>query len=295
MSLLSREAVVKKRSFGFLDLPVDLRLMVYECLLYPDRHRIRIPHEKDLFDVTLISAAPIPPVHLACKTLYKEVVSCLPGKVQRMGLSRTAPRVIIEAGHLQALIAFVQQLLDILTSPTHKPWNSSIVHTEGGHEPYHCGSTFDRQFSTHFEALSAFCMNAKRHLSRTLGLSRSWWEQAEEILDPLHTQRYYKIQSPSEVVQRVAKQLAGLPDAKYTTLQILVFGEDRDGFSQFYFIREVQHKVDLMTHHFSDVRPPRVHVYTDGPTDDTEVQPYSSAWLCYRGELSREALAEEWI
>lgn len=87
--------------FRFLDLPLDLRLMVYEKFL--DRTWItltedRSPKLNSRPGLALVMQDSIPPIHLTCRSLLDEVVSFLKPLVSRSQIRSDVARIVFWGG-----------------------------------------------------------------------------------------------------------------------------------------------------------------------------------------------------
>jgi hypothetical protein len=89
--------------FPFLDLPKDLRLMIYDHFVTRSHHDISWTQEKETATMTLVTPNPISPLHLTCKALHAEVTPFLKAKIARMSLPRATPRLILYPQALRAL------------------------------------------------------------------------------------------------------------------------------------------------------------------------------------------------
>lgn len=96
--MLHTNANMSSSTFRFLDLPKDIRLMVYD-LLTTRTHRKIMRHEAGkTAAITLVAPDSIPPLHLTCKALSAEATPFLRAKVERMATPHTTPRLIVHAG-----------------------------------------------------------------------------------------------------------------------------------------------------------------------------------------------------
>jgi len=79
-------------SFRFLDLPKELRLMVYDLLITLEHHKLTWTYGDKEAAITLVMPNVIPPMHLTCKFLLAEAGVYLEGKVARAWTCRIMSR-----------------------------------------------------------------------------------------------------------------------------------------------------------------------------------------------------------
>ncbi len=275
----------EEQPFRFLDLPKELRLMVYDYLVDREHHKISIVEDDESADITLVTPAPVPQIYLTCKELHAEAVPFLQKKVAKLGLSRTAPRIVIggRCGNLtsstiELMIRFTLFELDRLT--------------EGGNSSdWSCSEdeTLIRAMLKRIEMhhISAFCKMASRHLLKANEYGQSWYLDAYESLETWNSLEGLSIEYEAKV-EALSRYLAAAPDAKYTALQILFVGEGRDedglgGFESSIF------------DYVEDSDRIRLYTYTRNRLGWKERQGQGPVdWVYHGGELDEEIWRNEW-
>ncbi|KAF9695150.1 hypothetical protein EKO04_006934 [Ascochyta lentis] len=90
----------EERPFRFLDLPKELRLMVYECLVSRSHETVEREYGdggKAARSAILVTSDPVPPVYFTCKLIYSEAASML----KALDYRNSQPRVIIDLGKMK--------------------------------------------------------------------------------------------------------------------------------------------------------------------------------------------------
>lgn len=106
-------------TFPFLDLPKDVRLLVYEQMDLGCRHlhdKIHLPINDTIATVTFVTPLAKPmqsPVHLTCKLIREEALHVQRREFYRVPDHRPVARIIVPAAHAMAL-AKVDGFIDTL-------------------------------------------------------------------------------------------------------------------------------------------------------------------------------------
>jgi hypothetical protein len=277
--------------FPFLDLPKDLRLMVYDHLIMRNYHKITMRIRGEEASVTLVRQEPIPPIHVACKLLLDEAGTYLRRKVERMSVGRATPRLIVHMGPFDALCG-TDGLLErvAIAIDLYRFWRTlepskfqalSTIRIEGlDPEP----SDADRV------ALQNFVRDTAEYMRKVNVRALSWHCQAEKILEgQLGFQ--YGLMSAGERVKayiEVAQKLMNAPGAASEALHISILGDisGSDGFKTLAFLQ----KLSMIC----EIGCLNVYIHTNG-TEAEEVNFTDRVGhVCYRGAISPKVWAEEW-
>jgi len=92
MSSTSPQAYLRKQPgapsmpFRLLDLPTELRIMIYDYLITRKHTTITARHPSTTYETctTLVRSEPVPPIYMTCKLLYAEAGPYLEKKIKNM-------------------------------------------------------------------------------------------------------------------------------------------------------------------------------------------------------------------
>ncbi|KAF1851249.1 uncharacterized protein K460DRAFT_401273 [Cucurbitaria berberidis CBS 394.84] len=97
--------------FRFLDLPKELRLMVYEHLVTPRHYEVQMRYKDRLYcSAILLIPDRSPPIHAVCRSIYGEASDFL----RNLTLTHAVPRIIAEVDSKSALNRLPELMIRIL-------------------------------------------------------------------------------------------------------------------------------------------------------------------------------------
>ncbi len=284
------EAVPREEQpFRFLDLPKDIRLMVYEYFIDRDHHKITVREEGESVEITLIMPSPIPHISLVCKELHAEATPFLQKAVVDLGVSRTAPRMIVDgSGHLGDLAATAVEMIirTMSLELRHFTEKSKLSYWKRYFEehPYYRHIRKQLESLDYQPYVATFCKNAVQHLHKVCKKRRGWFDEAKEEL------QLAEVSSGKEWNQigGLSRKLADAPDAKYTALQILVLGSQTDDLDRYEFQCSIWGFVD-------NLYMIRVQMNTFNCAELERMEGCVRFWTNFGDVLDDETWRKEWM
>jgi hypothetical protein len=273
-------------AFPFLDLPKDLRLMVYDCLLQRRRHTssIQCPQSKAQVDTVFITADPIPPIHLACRFLGEEAGPFIKATLTRMSIPHTTPRVIVTAGPIElhnGLGLTMKILLDDIHRSLRLEKNNCYLYSDlpaatlwqdDALAAYRC---FEKN-------AASFAAHTARILTVTNGqfVLKSWRQEVDYVLRRVPEKFAASYLTHTRNCKDLADHWSSLPGGKDKGLHVAVSGYHK-GFNMREFLEWLA------------CWGIRIFVHADEDTHGEVV--FSDGWVRYEGVVSGKTWREEWM
>ncbi len=275
----------EEQPFRFLDLPKELRLMVYDYLVDREHHKISIVEDDESADITLVTPAPVPQIYLTCKELHAEAVPFLQKKVAKLGLSRTAPRIIVTGDSGWLVFTTIRLIVRTISTELDQPTEEKRLSEWNRYKHDKRLRALLEPFDTH--RILAFCKMASKHFLKVNQYELSWYTEAYSTIAPLAPLWELPFEEWAKVVG-LSGRLIAAPQAKYTALQVLVLGEELDE-------DEFVDLEDCMFDYIEDVA--RIRLYTL-LRHRSELKQQSNTilaeWFYRSGELDEETWKNEW-
>jgi hypothetical protein len=182
-----RDTATMERSvdepFRFMDLPKELRLMVYECLLTHSRHEIVFrddPSTTKHSRLTIVLRDAIPPIHHTCRELHIEVVSLLKPKIDKLP---PIPHIFAEVSdsRMSSLFLGIEQILRIIALSRERDCQTTeeiqhLFEEDTYPQPWYCA--IDIRAAIDIQAVTRFIKMAARRIAVDTGPSDSTTEIA---------------------------------------------------------------------------------------------------------------------
>jgi hypothetical protein len=274
-------------TFPFLDLPKDLRLMVYDCLLERTRQTssVQCPQFKARVDTVFITADPIPPIHLACKFLSEEAGPFLKAKITRMSIPLTTPRIIVTASPIElynGLGLTMKTLLDDIHRdlrvekgtncyvyshiPVETLWQDDAL------AAYRC---FEKN-------AASFAGHTARILTATNGnfVLKSWRQEVDYVLRRVPEKFAASYLTHTRDCKGLADHWASLPGGKDKGLHVAVTG-NHEGF--------------VMREFLEWLACWGIRIFVHAGEDSHGDIVFSDGWVRYEGVVSGKRWREEWM
>ena len=274
-------------SFRFLDLPKELRLMVYDLLITRHHHKLTWHKGGESASITLVTPDPIPPVHLTCKSLRDEAGSFLRGKVLRMTVPREVPRLIVHAGPPGPLFSLVGLLDDILYC-----FGERRVNEKDFSAYFFKNMENDLRYSTdELNVIISYIKSANGFFGRVGTAWVSWFEEAENMLRRDGTISDFDALDASVQeleVQSLGQELMSAPSARLREVRLLLVKDDNRNVGP-----GTQELMQCMAE-LCGRTSVRAFVHTFGLQDAGISFTDTDGWICYDGVMNEKTWAEEW-
>ncbi|KAF2819156.1 hypothetical protein CC86DRAFT_413230 [Ophiobolus disseminans] len=273
--------------FRFLDLPKDLRLMIYDLLITRNHHKITWTKADETASITLVAPNHIPSIYLACKSVHSEATLFLKAKVNRMNAPRTAARLIVHAGPVSPLFHKDSILDDIL-------WNIKFYCTYDGSDSETNASNFVSDYSDRLKnstgdvfAVQDFIVGAGDFLQVADGCTYCWYDEAEELLEEVTYNSVDEIVEREKEIYDMMLVMMADPERRAKEIQILLLGSEST---------EDPGTLDLLNGlaALCDSCNVRAVAYSFGLPDGDVKFRDEEGWLAYAGVVDEKAWLEEW-
>lgn len=271
-------------SFPFLQLPRDIRLIVYDNMMTRTHQRISLDSPNGPATVTLVLADPIPPIHRTCKLLHAEAGSFVKAKLVRMSSPWAAPRLIIHSRSANEFLLVFYGLVD------------EVVYqiSENGSAPL-C-----KEFATHLplnelhrkrilDTLRGYTTRTAKFMSDLQVPSCSWKWEAQQLLESDSGRRdneYSDDECYDAAFDSLAKELQIGPQRGLFQIVLLFNGVKDTKSEQQNFLKQV--------HEICDAYHVRTSLRTIGWGSEVfEAAPYDD-FVRFDGEMPDKIWNEEW-
>jgi hypothetical protein len=166
-----------------MDLPKELRLMVYECLLTHSRPEIVFrddPSTTKHSRLTIVLRDAIPPIHHTCRELHIEVLSTLKPKIDKLP---PIPHIFAEVSdsRMSSLFLGIEQILRIIALSRERDCQTTeeiqhLFEEDTYPQPWYCA--IDIRAAIDIQAVARFIKMAARRIAVDTGPSDSTTEIA---------------------------------------------------------------------------------------------------------------------
>jgi hypothetical protein len=276
----------QQEAFPFLNLPKDLRLMIYDCLL-ERKHQISslyCPKSGAKVNTVFTTSNSIPPIHVTCKMLYAEAGPFLKAKVTRMSLPHATAQVTINAVPIKedtglriALKTLFQGIHSDLygrhgryyeypSTPADMLWENESL------EEY-------RSYEKEVTSFAAHAVDKSITANGPYALM-NWREEVDYELHGIHKSFTCGYQIHTRKIRELADQRASLPGGKSKGLHLAVRGSHPDFNMQNFLLWLLGWNI-------------RIFVHAIGETHKDVV--FSDDWVRYEGTMSEKTWREEWM
>jgi hypothetical protein len=277
-------------AFPFLDLPKDIRLMVYDLLITRSHKKISWTKGGDTASITLVTENPIPPIHVTCKSLHAECVPFFKAKIERMVVPRTTPRMIVHAGHPN-LLSRIDGVLDDVYYCIKASWARDTVNLATDAYFYENLDTATEQDTDVIAAVLSYTDNVVQFFKANGHYFTTWYQESEELLMRRNDKAHLNAPDTKArqlIVRKYAKSLMSEPSSRSKAIHILLLGSEASKCDS--STLTILHELAKVC----DMRRIRAYVHGLGLKDGGVTYEDPHGFLCYEGVMNEKTWTEEW-